>query len=257
MKPIISWGRNNAYDINMIMPFLPISYDIYIEPFAGSASMFFYLSSYLTTNRIPSLLNDINEDLMNFYQQIKDGKGAEIKTFMDTHENNKETYYHILHDYCPATPVEQASQFYYLRKTCHRSMLRFNKLGLFNVAYGNNQNIDCNTLINPEYSNALNNTTITSNDYLSVFSQYNNPENFIFIDPPDDEVFKNDAIHQFTQADHLQLFRVFSESRSKCLGILKETPFIKELYINHIIAAYPGKNKNGSHGTKLIVSNIS
>jgi len=258
MKPIISWGKNKSYDINMIMPFLDQSLNNnsitqYIEPFAGSASVFFYLSSYFQRKNIHSVLNDINEDLINFYKQIKDDKGNEIKNFMDSHQNNKETYYDILHNYCPTTSIEQASQFYYLRKTCHRSMLRFNKLGQFNVAYGNNNTIDYNILTDAGYKNALRNTKLLNIDFLSIFREYNNPENFIFIDPPINYYFKNDAVNQFTQEDHINLFRVFSENQSKCIGLFKETAFIKELYINHIIAAYPCSNHKG---TKLIVSNF-
>lgn len=242
MKPLITWGKSRAYDINMISPFIPIRYSCHIEPFAGSASLFFSLNNFA----VDSVLNDINDDLMNFYQQIKDGKGPEIKEFMDTHENNKETYYNILHNYCPTTPVEQASQFYYLRRTCHRSMLRYNKLGIFNVAYGNNENINCDALVSPEYKDAFEKTRIMNGDFSAVFEEYNGGDNFIFIDPPEEI--------EFTQDDHLRLFRYFTETDSKCLGIFRETPFIKELYIDYIIAAYPLQGKNG---TKFIVSNLA
>jgi len=262
MKPLFSWGRNSSYDINMIEPFLPVpdTYNKYIEPFAGSASMFFHLApQFLSQNQtqphthtISSILNDTNEDLMNFYQQIKDGNGSHIKTFMDTHENSKDVYYDILHNYCPATPIDQASQFYYLRKTCHRGMLRFNRLGLFNVAFGNNPSIDYSALINPEYSRALGNTTIMNGDFEAVFTANNSEDNFMFIDPPADETFKNDAVLQFTQSDHMRLYKNFMETDSKCLITIKDTPFIKELYIDYIIAAYPMQGKSG---TKLVVSN--
>ena len=246
MKSLITWGKTRTYDINMIAPFIPIRYTTYVEPFAGSASLFFSLNNF----SINSVLNDINEDLMNFYQQIKEGKGAEIKEFMDNHENNKETYYNILHNYCPNNPVEQASQFYYLRKTCHRSMLRYNKLGLFNVAFGNNETINCDALVDRAYKDALENTRIMNGDFGAVFEEYNGADNFIFIDPPDE----NESINSFTQDDHLRLFRYFTETDSKCLGIFRDTPFIKELYIDYIIAAYPLKGKNG---TKFIVSNLA
>lgn len=251
MKPLITWGKTRSYDINMILPFIPIRYTRYIEPFAGSASLFFSLYSNNQTNTV---LNDVNDDLMNFYDQIKHGKGQEIKDFMDTHANNKETYYDILHNYCPNNPVEQASQFYYLRKTCHRSMLRYNKLGLFNVAFGNNENINYDALVDVNYKEAFENTRIMNEDFSAVFNEYNNPDDFIFIDPPDDILFKNDSVSCFTQEDHMRLFRYFTESDSKCLGILKDTPFIKELYVDYIIAAYPLQGKNGS---KLIVSNLA
>lgn len=250
MKPLITWGRNSSYDINMVTPFLPAAgtYTKYLEPFAGSASMFFHLEN----RGIPTVLNDINEELMNFYEQIKNGNGGDIKAFMDLHPNNKETYYDILHNFCPSTSIQQASQFYYLRKTCHRSMLRFNKLGLFNVAYGNNQTIDYSILTKPEYREILRETTILNCDFANIFRENNNPDYFMFIDPPSDEVFKNDAINPFTPDDHIRLFKCFTENQSKCLMIINDTVFTKELYVDHVIAAYPSAGKNG---TKLIVSN--
>ena len=72
MKPLITWGKTRSYDINMIIPFIPIRYTTYIEPFTGSASLFFSLYSLnnFKENQINSVLNDNNEDLMNFYQSL-------------------------------------------------------------------------------------------------------------------------------------------------------------------------------------------
>jgi DNA adenine methylase len=245
MKPLITWGSNKSYDVNMVMPFIPVNYTMYIQPFAGSASLFFNLEP-----TCPALLNDINDDLINFYQQIKSGNSNAIKNFMDYTPNNKTTYYDILHNFYPTTPTEQASQFYYLRKTCHRSSLRFNKYGLFNVAYGNNTNIDYSILSDIRYFNLLQNTTITNNDFLQIFNSHNDPNYFIFIDAPDDN---RANISQFLPDDHLRLFRSFTQSHSKCLMIIKDTIFTKELYKDYIIAAYP---TFGRYGTKLICANV-
>ncbi|MHA1619883.1 MAG: DNA adenine methylase, partial [Promethearchaeota archaeon] len=63
--PFLKWAGGKRQLINQIDPYLPVSYDNYIEPFVGGGALFFYL---LPPNAI---IMDINPVLINVYRVIK------------------------------------------------------------------------------------------------------------------------------------------------------------------------------------------
>lgn len=73
---------------------------------------------------------------------------------MESNGNDEQTYYFIRNTQ-PDTVLDNAKRFYYLRKTCFRGMMRYNKQGKFNVAYGRYKTICYDNLLNPQYENTL------------------------------------------------------------------------------------------------------
>ena len=130
MKPIIKWSGGKTDELDEIMKHVPESYDTYVEPFVGGGALFFHLAPQ------KAVINDVHSDLVNLYSEIKNGNGNQIWNLMDASEFTEEEYYKVRDVYTPSTPTEKAFQFYYLRKTCYRGMLRYNKKGKFNIPYG-------------------------------------------------------------------------------------------------------------------------
>lgn len=67
MQPLIKWpgGKNSEFQI--INNYLPKNYSRYIEPFFGGGAVFFNLPPQ------SAIINDISENLINFYSLVKEG----------------------------------------------------------------------------------------------------------------------------------------------------------------------------------------
>lgn len=245
MKPIIKWSGGKHDELPFILPHIPQSFDTYIEPFAGGAAVFFQVEP------AKAVLNDIHQELINFYQQLKEGHGNAIYDLMKQHKNDEETYYHIRDTYRAETPLQKAFQFYYLRKHCYRGMLRYNKKGKFNIPWGRYKTVNYEEIKNVEYTNLLQNTTILNQDFEDIFNTYNDANNFVFIDQPYDSTFTDYGYCQFGKKDQERLAKAFKNTEMKCLMIVGETDYIKTLYDGYIVGSYPKKYKFKLHSGRV------
>jgi DNA adenine methylase len=159
--------------------------------------------------------------------------------------------------------LDTAKRFFYLRKTCYRGMLRYNKKGIFNVPFGRYKTIDFSSLLNPSYSELLQKTHILNVSFEKVFALYNHPKNFMFLDPPYDSIFNNYSGENFIRDQHKVLFDCFSSTKNKCLLVLGKTDFTESLYENYICSEYSTKYPlqlhssriNKGHANHLIIRN--
>lgn len=179
-KPIFRWAGSKK----KLLPEL-ISYwnrsncHRYIEPFAGSAQLFF------KTNAETAILNDINSELINTYQVIQNNP-AELYTLIKTYNRDKEFYY-FLRSQSPITltNLERAARFLYLNKFCFNGLYRTNLKGDFNVPYsetstGNLPSLE--DLLN--CSKQLNSVVFLNEDFEKVIRNYATPDDFVYLDPP-------------------------------------------------------------------------
>jgi len=68
LSPLIKWSGGKSDEIKIFKKYFPDNYDIYIEPFIGGGSVYFYL------NPIKAVINDIHTELIDFYQIIGNGE---------------------------------------------------------------------------------------------------------------------------------------------------------------------------------------
>lgn len=207
LKPIVKWAggkRRIMHELINRMPdgFIESCADddndnkiLYVEPFTGSASVLFELTPCNV------IINDVNMELMNMYQQVKDNPN-DVISMIKSWPRDKNTYLRIrsldrVEDYLNnVDSITRAARFIYLNKTCFNGLYRVNRDGFFNVAYAETQ-----TTI-PDYGNIINvskylndnNVTVMNDDYSDVFDYLNNtiiPKHdydniFVYIDPPYD-----------------------------------------------------------------------
>ena len=76
-----------------------------------------------------------------------------------------------------------------------------------------------------------------------VFENYNDANNFMFLDPPYDSVFTDYGYCMFGKEEHKKLAAHFKNTQIKCLMIIGKTLFIEELYNGYIVAEYDKKYK--------------
>jgi len=236
LKPIIKWSGGKSDEIKQFEKYIP-NFDVYLEPFVGGGSLFFYLCPQ------KAVISDVHTELIDFYTSIKNGDANKIYTFMENHPNNEETYYRVRDEMKIQDSLDRAKRFYYQRKTCFRGMLRYNKEGKFNIPFGKYKNINYNDLRNTKYEELLKNTEIHNKSFDYVFENYNNENNFMFLDPPYDSEFTDYGYCKFGKEEHKKLAKYFKETKIKCLLVIGKTEFIEELYNGYIVDEYDKKYK--------------
>ena len=235
LKPFIKWSGGKSDEIKMFEQYFPDKYTKYIEPFVGGGSVYFYL------NPSDAIISDVHTELIDLYQSIGNGKGAEIYEFMKQNPNDETTYYKIRDQMEINNMIDSAKRFYYQRKTCFRGMLRYNKNGKFNIPFGRYKTINYNDLIKEDYAKLLARTTILNKGFDYIFNNYNDENHFMFLDPPYDSEFTDYGYCQFGRDEQKQLASFFKTTKIKCLMIIGKTKFIEELYNGYIVAEYDKK----------------
>jgi len=244
LKPMCKWSGGKRNEIPIFKKYYPKKFDRFIEPFAGGAAVFFELN-FDGLN----VINDIHPDLINFYKQISLGHSEEIYRLVKSFGVGEMEYYivrgggkKLINGETPFKPkndIERAAQFYYLRKTCFRGMLRYNDKGEFNIPWGKYKTVNFEELKNKEYTDLLSRTDIMIGDYVKVFEKYNSNENFCFIDQPYDSVFNDYGFDNFNRQKQIELSEIFKTTQNKCLMVVGGSDFIRELYDGYIKFEYP------------------
>jgi DNA adenine methylase len=230
--PLIKWSGGKSDEIKQFAKYLPLDYDTYLEPFIGGGSVYFHMAP------AKAVISDVHTELIDLYQSIKNGHAQEIHQFMTLHPNNEATYYQVRDKMIINCSLDNAKRFYYLRKTCFRGMLRYNKQGKFNIPFGRYDKINYSELLNPAYHQLLVKTEIFKAGFEYIFENYNNPANFMFLDPPYDSEFTDYGYCQFGKEDQKRLAACFKSTKIRCLMIIGKTDFIVDLYKDYIVDSY-------------------
>jgi DNA adenine methylase len=245
LSPLIKWSGGKSEEIKHFEKHIPKKYNYYIEPFIGGGAVFFHL------NPEKAVISDVHTELIDLYKSIKDGKINEIYKFMEDNTNTEEAYYKVRDKMEVKTPLDNAKRFYYLRKTCFRGMLRYNKDGKFNIPYGRYKTINYSDLNNNNYECLMKRTDIFKDDFEHVFKNYNDENNFMFLDPPYDSEFTDYGYCKFGQEEHKKLAKCFKETKIKCMMIIGKTKFIEELYKDYIVEEYQKKYRFKLYGGRV------
>ena len=248
LSPIIKWSGGKSDEIKHFEKYFPPLQEIntYLEPFVGGGSVYFYLKP----NK--SVISDIHPELINFYKVLSvEGNSQKIHEFMENNENDEKTYYYIRDEFKTTDELTKSQRFYYLRKTCYRGMLRYNSQGKFNIPFGKYKTINYNDLLNNDYQQLLSNTEILNKDFEYIFTNYNDENNFMFLDPPYDSEFKDYGYCNFGREQQEKLSKLFKTTKIKCLMIIGKTDFITELYRDYIVEEYDKKYKFKIHSGRV------
>lgn len=128
---ILRWSGSKAKLIPELLRCRPPKYAGYVEPFAGSACLYFSL------NPTRAVLGDINPNVMAVYRAISEDPHA-VSDALDSVPATSEAYY-ILRALDPnaLTLAQRAARLIFLMKSCFNGVYRTNRQGLFNVPMGN------------------------------------------------------------------------------------------------------------------------
>ena len=245
LKPLVKWSGGKSDEIDNIIPHLPDKYSCYIEPFIGGGALYF--------DQAPdkAVISDVHMELVDLYRSIKSGHINDIYEYMDNHPNNEETYYKVRGYDTSGNTLENAKRFYYLRKTCFRGMLRYNKKGQFNIPFGRYKTCNYDVLKNDAYEKLLQRTEVLNESFEYVFENYNSSDNFMFLDPPYDSEFTDYGYCSFGKEEQKLLADCFKKTDIMCLMIIGKTPFISELYKDYIVGEYDKKYRFKLHSGRI------
>jgi DNA adenine methylase len=215
MKPFLKWAGNKHQIIDDVVSILPAGNRL-IEPFVGSGSVF------LNTDYHGYVVADINNDLINLYNLVKD-EGIDFieycRTFFVPAHNDESRYYELRTLFNTTIDTrEKSALFVYLNRHCFNGLCRYNSKGGFNVPFGKYDN--------PYFpEQEMINFNIKSQDVFFVnsdFESFMDSETFagdvVYCDPPymaltDTANFTDYAQESFTDDDHIRLVNKAKELR--------------------------------------------
>lgn len=177
LTPFLKWAGGKRWLTNRYGDIFPSTYGLYIEPFLGGGSVYFYLHP----NR--GVLGDINEELITTYCSIRDD-WRRVEELLVMHQaNHSEEYYYRIRDATPVDPVERAARFIYLNRTCFNGIYRVNLQGRFNVPKGTKNTVIFDTDDFRGIAELLATADLRVSDFEILINEASK-DDLIFADPP-------------------------------------------------------------------------
>lgn len=258
VQPFLKWAGGKRQLLPEIRKYLPGKFNLYCEPFLGAGAVLFDIQPQ------NAIVNDLNSDLINVYNVIRDNVEGLIKE-LKKHKNDSDYYYHIREldrtkEYNNYSETQKAARIIYLNKTCYNGLFRVNSQGQFNVPFGSYKNPEIvNEIILRAVSNYLNNSDIMflNLDFQELLDRLKKGA-FVYLDPPYDPVSDTSSFTGYTLdgfgKDEQERLKLFCDSLNKkgCKYLLSNsaTPFILSLYKGYKIeTVFVNRNIN-SVGTK-------
>lgn len=239
MKPILKWVGGKRQLMNEIVSRLPENYNNYYEPFLGGASVL------LALNPEVSFVNDINPELINVYNTVKNNH-EELINLLKEHKNESDYFYEVrsidrdIKKYRKLSSIEKASRIIYLNKTCYNGLYRVNSRGELNAPFGKYKNpLICDEENIREVSEFFNKSNIEFfNEDFEVFLNRCETGDFVYLDPPYDPVSDSSSFAGynaggFSRHDQQRLKEICDELNNRGVYFLlsnSSTDFILNLY---------------------------
>jgi DNA adenine methylase len=128
--PFLRWAGSKRRLLPTLKKFWTPKHKRYVEPFAGSACLFFSIKPP------KAILGDLNPELIATYIEVKYRIAEVLKELESIGPANKEEY-NLLRsiDISTLTPSARAARFIYLNRFCFNGIYRTNLLGKFNVPF--------------------------------------------------------------------------------------------------------------------------
>lgn len=218
----IKWAGGKSKLLNEIFKFNTSGtlYDV----FAGSA----VIGLNGKNNNI--VINDINNDLIELYKNIKDNHKLLIRhidNLLKSH--SKEQFESVKKEFNKSSQsIKKSAMFVYLNKTCFNGLCRYNKKGEFNTTIGKTASgkipetprqkiIEMNNVFNSKHYE------FTNFDFETILQRPKSGD-FVVLDPPYTPLDKNGFVNYvgsgFTEERHTQLTKIAIELMSRGVTVI-------------------------------------
>ena len=253
VKTCLRFPGGKFYGLKKIKPFLKIFHDEYREPFVGGGSVF--LSKRLASK--VNWVNDIDTDLINFYQIIQNRDSRKELYELLTNEIASRKHHAEVKSMIPKDKIEQAFRFFYLNRTSFSGIMVNPRWGYL---LGSSVTPDRWTNIIDPVSKKLENVRITCLDFREVIKEKSNNNVLMYIDPPYFKASKAIYNNEFTKKDHVDLCKILQKTSYKFILSYENCNEIKDNYewanINEINWTYFMSEARRQEGKELIITNF-
>ena len=181
--PFLKWPGGKRRVVPHLLPHLNLPVKRLVEPFCGGCAL-----SLAVADQAESFwLNDLNADLINLLQRIKDDPQTIIqkgKAYF-TPDKNDEAVYYRLRDRFNASDVQlaRATLFLYLNRHGYNGLCRYNADGGFNVPFGRYASPHFPETEIKAAAPTLSCAEITALDFEEVMDACG-PDDVVYCDPP-------------------------------------------------------------------------
>lgn len=129
IAPFLRWAGSKRRLLPKLAPFWGDGHSRYVEPFAGSAALFFALQP------ARALLSDVNEDLIEVFALVRDSPEL-VYDALSSLPLGRDSFYRLrARNPRELTPLDRVSRFIFLNRFCFNGLYRTNATGEFNVPY--------------------------------------------------------------------------------------------------------------------------
>ena len=177
--PFLRWAGSKRKLLPKLKGFWTKDHKRYVEPFAGSACLFFALRPS------KAILGDLNPELISTYIEVKYRLSEVLAELAKLPPWNKREYLRLRSlDTSRLEPQARAARFIYLNRFCFNGIYRTNLKGQFNVPYSGD---GCGDLPQAEVfqrcSRRLRGTRFVNGDFEAVLNQSEKGD-LVYMDPP-------------------------------------------------------------------------
>lgn len=178
ITPLFRWAGSKRKILPILSEFWQPHFRRYVEPFAGSAALFFMLQP----DR--AVLGDINQELIDAYEVIRD-RPDDVHHAVSNIQRSESNYYRVrARNTNRLKAFGRAVRFVYLNRYCFNGIYRTNTEGRFNVPYAHGTDGMIPPIENFRRSAALlHRAKLKAGDFGEVLSGVM-PKDFVYLDPP-------------------------------------------------------------------------
>jgi len=262
MKPFVKWVGGKRQLLNQFQNLYPDNFDIYIEPFVGAGAVFFDIIQKYKPKKI--ILNDLNNNLINLYNDIKlscDNLTKELQDVQNRYNNSQDKEQFFKDSRAEYNKNRSSALFIFINKTCFNGLYRVNKSNGFNVPYNKtftNLNLDFENI--KSVSEILKDVTIVSKDYKDI--DYIGENVFVYFDPPyrvltnNFTTYTKEGFDEQAQVELSKFVKKLSDSGSKIMlsNSYNDDGFFEQYYSGfnfHFVDARRSVNNDGAKRGKI------
>lgn len=177
--PFLRWAGSKRQHVPFLRAYWsPKDHRRYVEPFAGSAALFFAIAP------ARAVLGDLNGDLIAAFRAIRRNPEA-VYAALTAFPIGRNSYYRV-RAMCPPglSEANLAARFVYLNRFCFNGLYRTNSQGGFNVPYGAPRNHNLPGLSQlRECALLLSRARLMNADFRRTLAEVDAGD-FVYLDPP-------------------------------------------------------------------------
>lgn len=260
LKPFVKWTGGKRQLLQQLEERMPDTYNTYYEPFIGGGALFLDIAPQ------KAVINDLNSQLVNAYQQIRDNCD-DVLSELDKLNKTKcsaERFYKLRDKYNEklannTTDIESCVLFIYILYTCFNGLYRLNKSGKYNAPFGKHEHAgyDKDNIIAVSNYLSNNDITIINGDFEDAVKNATKGD-FVYFDSPYvpetiTASFTSYTAGGFGETEHRRLAKLCRELDERGVMFMlsnNDVDFVHELYEGFNIDSVSARRSINRDATK-------